>query len=321
MNKKGFVATSILYTFLVVFMFLIATILANYAYNRNLLIKLSNNIKNNINQGVQSASPIAPINIKKSITKFLENSKDNLYKLDEYSIIDYNSGKWAEIKKPKEYNISYLWIPAFKYKIPDNYDFSKASNDIDIEFLLEEEIKNPMEIDGYKIPSAFKLWNSSSDDYRLISGFFIKNNSIGSSQPNLGDNYYVNRASNNQFEVVKYLQHSKYKTEQLEFDESDNYNCYIREWIIDDSPCNYNSTDNQYCDYVGTIDSNPWLENKPISEEYENETFNYYKGENNTKNFNHDFVVNYENANEINYIEKDSCLRSNYRYAFFKLEE
>ena len=56
MNKKGFIATSLIYSFFLIFITLFLTIIADYLQNKVLLNTIENGIKEDINKGMGISS-------------------------------------------------------------------------------------------------------------------------------------------------------------------------------------------------------------------------------------------------------------------------
>ncbi len=201
MNKSGFVASSILYSFLIVFVALIMTIIANFAHNRVLMNRISNDIKEDINLSKDNdiSGAIEPDLMDKFVpiswtgSNWIIVSSNN----DDSNWYNYKNRKWANailkanvsstqqgtiISNQDVEKYAYVWIPRYRYEI-----FSKVKNKCEITNNIRTNINDPiniifepkngeyasgLDVNTYRVPSAFKYIENNKTV--VTNGFWVQ---------------------------------------------------------------------------------------------------------------------------------------------------
>ncbi len=209
MNKKGFVASSILYSFLIVFVALIMTIIANYAYNRVLMNRISDDIKKEVETTNDNdiSGAIAPeIGARFTPITYVDNhwivANSNNKNATWYN---YRDKKWANAVLTSELdknitegsvisdetveNYGYVWIPRFRYQIfssvdgnciPHNDEGQELTSIPNINVIFEPEEgasgSQGEAINTYRVPSAFTYYKTDNGVKSPVftKGFWIK---------------------------------------------------------------------------------------------------------------------------------------------------
>ena len=81
MNKKGFISTALVYTFLLIFLLLMTTILASYVNRNNYIDKLTMEVKEELNDGVTNTFNKVAYNVTGGFVETSPGSGE--YKLDD----------------------------------------------------------------------------------------------------------------------------------------------------------------------------------------------------------------------------------------------
>lgn len=209
MNKKGFVASSILYSFLIVFVALIMTIIANYAHNRVLMNRISDDIKKEVETTNDNdiSGAIAPeIWAKFTPITYVDNhwivANSNNKNATWYN---YRDKKWANAVLTSELdknitegsvisdetveNYGYVWIPRFRYQIfssvdgnciPHNDEGQELTSIPNINVIFEPEEgasgAQGKAIKTYRVPNAFTYYKKDNGTIKSVftKGFWIK---------------------------------------------------------------------------------------------------------------------------------------------------
>ena len=210
MNKKGFVASSILYSFLIVFVALIMTIIANYAHNRVLMNRISDDIKkeiettndNDISGAItpEIGSIFTPVRYDGSIWRVANSNNKNAtwynYRDKKWAnavltteIVDTTEG--AEVSNDVIEKNGYVWIPRFRYQIfssvkdncipyknEEQTELLTSIPSINIIFEPEEGASGSQgeAIQTYRVPSAFTYYKTENTQKKPVftKGFWVK---------------------------------------------------------------------------------------------------------------------------------------------------
>ena len=162
MNNKGFIATSLIYSFFLIFITLFLTIIADYLQNKVLLNTIEDGIKDNINN-----------------TKSIED-------FDVGDVITFNISIDEDEDGNKEITAGSRWIIAniiFDYDktdandsseivlyslVPENYTIEDFPNECLSEDKLKEDLKSSNNLNGTRLNEL--IYNTTEDyDLKFIS--------------------------------------------------------------------------------------------------------------------------------------------------------
>lgn len=150
MNNKGFIATSLIYSFFLIFITLFLTIIADYLQNKVLLNTIEKGIKEDINNsmGIQDFEVGDIINF-------------NIDNIDDYEDIKCNAGE-CNFDNEESYIVCDIKYKTYGY-YTDSILLSDVSNNKDCD---NESAKIEMKIEGYR----FKINPDGTDNTINISG-------------------------------------------------------------------------------------------------------------------------------------------------------